>query len=357
MQSTSHSGLPGTLSGSTVPGPIPSRSPLKVIIQIPCFNEEETLPITLAQLPRALPGIDTVEWLIVDDGSTDNTVAVAQICGVDHIVRHAGNLGLARAFMTGIASCLDRGADIIVNTDADNQYHAGDIPKLIEPILRRRAEIAIGARPIASISHFSRSKKTLQKFGSWVVRRVSSLEVDDAPSGFRAYSRHAALQMNVFNSYTYTLETIIQAGQSGIAVESVPIRVNEELRPSRLVKSVPNYVMRSLVTILRIFTTYRPLRTFVGIGSIFLIAAFAIGVRFLIFLERGNGAGHVQSLILAVILSLMGFQLLVLGVVADIVSVNRRLLEDVQHRVRNLTGRADPWKESAPTAARTWGGL
>jgi glycosyltransferase involved in cell wall biosynthesis len=309
---------------------------MKLIIQIPCYNEEQTLAITLAELPRQVPGADSVEWLIVDDGSTDGTVAVARAHGADHVVRHPVNLGLARAFMTGLTACLDRGADIIVNTDADNQYHAGDIPKLIAPILAGRAAITIGARPIDTIPHFSPVKKALQRVGSWVVRRFSGLQVEDAPSGFRGYSRDAALRMNVFNRYTYTLETIIQAGQSGIAVESVPVRVNPELRPSRLVRSIPSYIGRSLVTILRIFVTYRPLRTFAAIGSVLLVIGVAIGVRFLAYYVEGHGSGHIQSLILAAIVSLMGFQLLVLGVVADIISVNRRLLEDLQVRVRSL---------------------
>lgn len=325
---------------------------MKLIIQVPCYNEEQALAVTLAELPRQVAGVDTVEWLIIDDGSTDQTVAVARARGADHIIRHPANLGLAKAFTTGLSACLDRGADIIVNTDADNQYHAGDIPKLIAPILAGRADITIGARPVATIRHFSPIKKLLQRFGSWVVRRFSGLEVDDAPSGFRAYSRDAARRMNVFNRYTYTLETIIQAGQSGIAVESVPIRVNAELRPSRLVKSIPNYVGRSLVTILRIFVTYRPLRTFVAIGSIFLLLAIAIGVRFLIHYIAGQGSGHVQSLILAAIFSMVGFQLWVLGVVADIISVNRQLLEDIQHRVRNLPLPTDSWRDSEPAGRR-----
>jgi glycosyltransferase involved in cell wall biosynthesis len=326
---------------------------MKLIIQVPCYNEEQALAVTLAELPRQVAGVDIVEWLIIDDGSTDDTVGIARARGVDHIIRHPANLGLARAFMTGLLACLDRGADIIVNTDADNQYHAGDIPTLIAPILAGRADITIGARPVATIRHFSPIKKLLQRFGSWVVRRFSGLEVDDAPSGFRAYSRDAARRMNVFNRYTYTLETIIQAGQSGIAVESVPVRVNAELRPSRLVKSIPNYVGRSLVTILRIFVVYRPLRTFMAIGSIFLLLAIAIGVRFLIHYVAGQGSGHVQSLILAAIFSMVGFQLWVLGAVADIISVNRRLLEDIQQRVRNLPTATDSWRDSEPAGRST----
>jgi glycosyltransferase involved in cell wall biosynthesis len=240
----------------------------KLIIQIPCYNEERTLAIALAALPRSLPGIDRIEWLIIDDGSGDRTVEVARACGVDHIVRHPRNLGLARAFMTGLEAALKAGADIIVNTDADNQYEAADIPELLAPILQHRAELVIGARPITTTEHFSPVKKLLQKFGSWVVRRVSGTAVDDAPSGFRAISRAAATRLVVFNRYTYTLETIIQAGRQGMAIASVPVRTNEDLRPSRLVKSIRSYVQRSLQTILRISVIYSPGRFFVSMALI-----------------------------------------------------------------------------------------
>lgn len=310
---------------------------MKVILQIPCFNEQDSLPVTLAALPRHLHGVEAVEWVVIDDGSDDRTAQVAAEMGADQIVRHCRNLGLARAFMTGLATCLERGADIIVNVDADNQYCADDIPRLIEPILTRRSDMVIGARPIGSIEHFSRIKKLLQRLGSWVVRRFSGMAVDDAPSGFRALSRDAALRMNVFNRYTYTLETLIQAGQVGIAVESVPVRVNAELRPSRLVKSIPSYVVRSILTIVRIFVTYRPFRTFVALGAMLMLVGAVLGARFLVHYLLGQGAGMVQSLILAAVLLLMGFHLGVLGVVADLVSVNRRLLEDMQFRLRRMS--------------------
>jgi len=308
----------------------------KLIIQIPCYNEEETLGITLATLPRELPGVDTVEWLIVNDGSTDTTVEVAQANGVDHIVNFRHNQGLAKAFLAGIEACLKADADIIVNTDADNQYCADDIPKLIEPILLGKAEIVVGARQIKQIKHFSPTKKFLQKFGSWVVRVASNTSILDAPSGFRAFSREAALRLNVFNDYTYTLETIIQSGQKGMAITSVPIRTNRYLRPSRLVKSIPSYVKRSLLTILRIFMTYKPLRFFVILGSIPFTLGSLLGIRWLILYFAGTPRAHVPSLILAAILILIGFQLWMLGLVADLMAVNRKILEDIQLRLRRF---------------------
>jgi len=306
----------------------------KLVIQIPCFNEEKTIGITLDALPREVPGIDVVEWLVVDDGSTDRTVEVAREYGVDHIVCSPKNQGLAKAFMKGLNASLRAGADIIVNTDADNQYNADDIPKLVEPILMGEAEIVIGARPISEIGHFSFLKKVLQKFGSWVVRFASNTDVPDAPSGFRAYSRTAALRMNVFSSYTYTLETIIQAGLKGMAVTSVPIRVNGELRPSRLVKSIPTYVRRSILTIFRIFMTYRPFRFFLVPGLFLFGLGFLIGLRFLVYLFIGKSGGHVQSLILAGALLNIGFQLVLVGWVADLISVNRMMLEEIQFNIR-----------------------
>ncbi|MDY6940101.1 MAG: glycosyltransferase family 2 protein [Cyanobacteriota bacterium] len=306
----------------------------KLIIQIPCYNEERTLGVTLAALPRQLPGVDEIEWLIIDDGSRDRTVEVAKASGVDRIVRVTRNRGLAKAFMTGLEASLKAGADIIVNTDADNQYCADDIPKLIEPILADRAEIVIGARPIEAIEHFSPLKKLLQRGGSRVVRLVSNTKVADAPSGFRAFSREAAMQLNVFNEYTYTLETIIQAGQRGMAVTSVPIRTNGYLRPSRLVKSIPSYLKRSILTILRIFLTYKPLRAFALLGGVPFTFGFALGVRWLIFLLLGSDRTRIPSLILAAVLMLMGFQLWILGLVAELMGVNRKLLEDIQLRLR-----------------------
>ena len=310
---------------------------MKLIIQIPCYNEAETLGIALAALPRQIPGFDRVEWLIIDDGSQDATVSVARKNGVDHVVRHAGNQGLARAFMTGLDACLRLGADVIVNTDADNQYNADDIPALIAPILDHRAEIVVGARPIAAIEHFSPIKKMLQKVGSWVVRVASQTDIPDAPSGFRAMSRNAAQRLMVFNDYTYTLETIIQAGQKNMAITSVPIRVNEDLRPSRLVKSIPSYIKRSIVTIVRIFIVYRPFRFFGMIGTFLFGIGFVIGLRFLWKYLGGEGDGHVQSLILAAVFIGMGFQTLLVAFVADLLAANRKLLEDVRFKMNLLS--------------------
>lgn len=307
---------------------------MKLIIQIPCYNEAGTLAIALAALPREVQGFDSVEWLIIDDGSNDDTVAVARANGVDHVVRHTSNQGLARGFMTGLDSCLRLGADVIVNTDADNQYNADDIPALTKPILEHRADIVVGARPIETIEHFSPVKKLLQKLGSWVVRVASKTDIPDAPSGFRAMSRAAAQRLMVFNDYTYTLETIIQAGQKNMAITSVPIRVNEDLRPSRLVKSIPSYIKRSIVTIIRIFIIYRPFRFFGTIGAVLFGAGFLLGLRFVWKYLGGEGEGHVQSLILAALLLGMGFQTLLIAFVADLLAANRKLLEDVRYRLR-----------------------
>ena len=307
---------------------------MKLIIQIPCFNEAETLGIALDALPRKIEGVDEVEFLIIDDGRTDATREVAQKHGVHHIVGFPGNRGLAQGFMLGIKSCLERGADIIVNTDADNQYNANDIPALVAPILEGKADIAIGERPIASIAHFSPIKKLLQKLGSSVVARVSSTTVADAPSGFRAFSRAAAARLNVFNRYTYTLETIIQAGVKNMAIVNVPVSVNEDLRPSRLVKSIASYVRKSMLTIFRIIIIYEPMRFFFMVGSLLFLSGFALGGRFLYFYATGSGAGHVQSLILTAVLLMMGFQTLLLGFVADLLSVNRRLLEELTEKQR-----------------------
>ncbi|MGR8979084.1 MAG: glycosyltransferase family 2 protein [Gammaproteobacteria bacterium] len=319
---------------------------LKVIIQIPCYNEEQTLGVALADLPRELPGVDLVEWLVVDDGSQDRTIEVARANGVDHIVRLPKNQGLARAFMAGLQGCLDAGADIIVNTDADNQYCAADIPKLIEPILAGKAEIVVGERPIADIEHFSRPKKFLQRLGSWVVRAASNTDIPDAPSGFRAIHREAALRLNVFSNYTYTLETIIQAGHKGIAITSVPIRTNPFLRPSRLMKSTYSYVFRSLLTIGRIFMTYQPLKFFLLIGSIPFLLGFLLGVRWLLLFAIGTTKAHVPSLVLVAILVLMGFMLWILGLMGDLMAVNRNLLEEIQVQLRRSRSSASRSSES-----------
>jgi glycosyltransferase involved in cell wall biosynthesis len=303
---------------------------LKLIIQIPCYNEAATLGIALAALPREVPGFDKVEWLIIDDGCTDNTVEVALAHGVDHVVRHTRNQGLARGFMNGLQACLEHGADVIVNTDADNQYNADDIPALTRPILEGKADIVIGARPIAAIEHFSPIKKLLQKLGSWVVRVASKTSIPDAPSGFRAMSRSAARRLTVFSDYTYTLETIIQAGQKNMAITSVPIRVNGDLRPSRLVKSIASYIQRSIVTIIRVFVIYRPFRFFASIGIALFTLGFIIGLRFLYKWLTMDYDGHIQSLILASSLLIIGFQTILIAFVADLLSANRKLMEEVR---------------------------
>ncbi len=312
---------------------------MKLIIQIPCYNEAAGLAVTLAQLPRAVPGFQAVEWLVVDDGSGDETASVAAAHGVDHVVRHTRNQGLARAFMTGLDACLSRGADVIVNTDADNQYNAADIPALVVPILAGTADIVVGERPIEAIRHFSAGKKLLQKLGSWVVRVASNTAIPDAPSGFRALSRSAAQRLTVFSDYTYTLETIIQAGQKNMAITSVPVRVNAELRPSRLVRSIPSYVQRSLFTIVRIFAIYRPFRFFAGIGAVLFAAGFLIGLRFLWKFMHGEGTGNVQSLILAGALLVMGFQTVLVAFLADLLAANRKLMEDVRFLLRTWDDR------------------
>lgn len=308
----------------------------KLIIQIPCFNEEEALPTTLAALPRSIDGVDVVEWLVIDDGSIDRTVEVALANGADHVVRLPRHQGLAKGFLAGLEACVRRGADVIVNTDADNQYCADDIPKLIEPILQGRAQIVVGARPIAEVAHFSPVKKALQKIGSRIVRIASNTDIPDAPSGFRAMSREAAMRLNVFNDYTYTLETIIQAGQKGMAIASTPIRTNRDLRPSRLVRSIPSYVFRSAVTILRIFMTYRPFRFFALPGALAAGVGLLIGLRFLYHYVAGTGAGMIQSLILAALLMGTGAFSIVVGLVADLISVNRMLLEKLDWRLQRL---------------------
>jgi len=309
---------------------------MKLIIQIPCYNEEATLPQTVADLPREIEGIDTIEYLIINDGSKDKTVEIAKQCGVHHIVSFTNNKGLARGFMAGIDACLRLGADIIVNTDADNQYCGADIEKLVRPILSNEADIVIGERPIDETEHFSWKKKKFQRLGSWVVRVASGTAVPDAPSGFRAYSKDAALRINVVNAYTYTLETIIQAGVNRVALASVPIRTNAETRESRLFKSMWRYMQRSTVVIIRSFIMYRPLVFFFAMGSIsFLIGAVFI-IRFLIFVLMGQSEGHIQSLVLAAMLIMVGVQCILAGLQADVIAANRKILEDVQYRLRKI---------------------
>jgi len=329
---------------------------MKLIIQIPCLNEAATLGAALATLPRAVEGFEAVEWLVVDDGSTDGTAELARKLGVDHVIRHPVNRGLATAFMTGIDAALQHGADVIVNTDADNQYEAADIPLLVRPILEHRADMVIGVRPIAQTEHFSWIKKKLQRFGSWAVRIASKTDVADAPSGFRAMTRETAMRLNVFNAYTYTLETIIQAGLSNLAVVSVPIRTNPDLRPSRLVRSIPNYVKRSLVTIIRVFVIYRPLALFMWASAILTLVGIAVGTRYLGYFFAGDGGGHVQSLILAALCILLGGLAFMIGLLADLIATNRKLLEQVDFRLQRQSRPLPPDPSQHPTSQRSSGG-
>lgn len=309
---------------------------MKLIIQIPCYNEAGTLKIALDALPKQIDGVDTIEYLIINDGSQDNTVEVAKEWGVQHIVNFKQNRGLAKGFMAGLDMCLRNGADIIVNTDADNQYCGDDIEKLIAPILEGKADIVIGERPIDQTAHFSWLKKKLQHFGSWVVRKASNTDIPDAPSGFRAYSREAAMQMNVVNEYTYTLEQIVQAGRTKIAITSVPIRTNDELRPSRLFSSMFGYVKKSMLTIIRAYLMYKPMRFFIGLGFIPFLIGLAIGIRFIVLLCMGGGQGNVQSLILCSMLILIGVMIWVVGLLADVMAANRKILQEIQQKVREM---------------------
>lgn len=306
---------------------------MKLIIQIPCYNEAGTLAIALSSLPREVAGFDKVEWLIINDGSTDDTVKVAKECGVDYVVDLKTNQGLAKGFMAGIAECLRQGADVIVNTDADNQYEAADIPKLVQPIIENKAEYVVGERPISQTEHFSPVKKALQKLGSWVVRKASQTDIPDAPSGFRAMSRECAMQLNVYNAYTYTLETIIQAGQKNMTITSVPIRTNEDLRPSRLFSSIPQYIKKSIGTIVRISVVYSPFRFFMTIAAVLFGLGLLLGLRFLYFYLTGDGDGHVQSVVLSGVLMIIGFQTGLIAFISDLISVNRVLLEEVRHNM------------------------
>ena len=309
---------------------------MKLIIQIPCFNEEQSLPITLAALPRQLPGIDCIEVLVIDDGSSDRTAEAARSHGADHILSLSRHMGLARAFILGIEHALRLGADLIVNTDADNQYCAEDIAKLVFPVLAGHADIVIGARPIAHTRHFSPAKKLLQSLGSRVVRLVSGASVADAPSGFRAFSREAAASLRVFTRYSYTIETIIQASQNGFRILSIPIRTNPDLRPSRLATSTLHYVLRSAETILRVFAVYYPFRFFLIFSLLSGGCGFALGLRFLYYFFGGHGHGHIQSLLLAVIFFAAAFVLFAVAVLADVMAVNRKLLEKIDARLTQI---------------------
>ena len=309
---------------------------MKLIIQIPCFNEAETLEVTLNDLPKHIDGIDEIEYLIIDDGSHDNTAEVAKKWGVHYVVRFRRNKGLAKGFMAGLDACLKNGADIIVNTDADNQYCGADIETLVRPILDKKAHIVIGERPIDDTEHFTPLKKKLQHFGSWVVRKASKTTIPGAPSGFRAYSREAAMRINVINDYTYTLETIVQSGREKMAVMSVPIRTNPELRESRLFHSMWGYIKKSMLTIVRTYLMYRPLYFFFMLGSILALVGVGFFVRYFVFFCSGEGGGHLQSLILASTLLIVGFQTIVVGLLGDVISANRKILQDVQYHVRKM---------------------
>lgn len=309
---------------------------MKLIIQIPCYNEAETLEVALNDLPKHIDGIDEIEYLIINDGSADNTVEVAKKWGVNYVVNFRNNKGLARGFMAGLDACLRNGADIIVNTDADNQYCGEDIEKLVRPILNGEAGMVIGERPIDQTEHFSPLKKKLQHLGSWVVRKASNTDVPDAPSGFRAYSRHTAMRLNVINEYTYTLETIVQAGRQKMAVTSVPIRTNAELRPSRLFSSMFGYVKKSMLTIGRALMMYKPLYCFTWLAGIFGVVGIGVGIRFLVFYFSGAGAGHIQSLILASMLITIAVLCGVIGLLGDVISANRKLLEEIQFELRRM---------------------
>jgi glycosyltransferase involved in cell wall biosynthesis len=314
---------------------------LKLIIQIPCFNEAEVLARTVAQLPRRIPGIDQIEILVVDDGSSDDTAAVALECGVDHVVRMPGHLGLAAAYVAGLEASLKRGADIIVNTDADNQYEASDIPRLLGPILAGRAQITVGDRGVAKHAEFSPVKRMLQRLGSWVIARASGVKTPDATSGFRAITREAALRTLVLNEYSYTLETLIQAGARHTPIEYVPVRTNPKTRPSRLMRSIPHYLANSSKTIVRAYTMYQPLRVFTSISLLMILAGMLIGMRFVYFyivdtLIGGLPTGHIQSLILAAVLLIVGFQVLLIGLLADLIGFNRKIMEETLYRVRRI---------------------
>lgn len=308
----------------------------KLIIQIPCLNEAETLPATLADLPRHVPGIDQIEILVVDDGSTDDTVRVAQAGGVHHIVRLRRHKGLAAAFMAGIDAALKLGADFVVNTDGDNQYAGADIPKLLAPLLSGEADIVIGDRNIQALEHLSPSRKRLQWIGSWVVRQVSNTNVPDTTSGFRAYTREAALRMTIVSEFSYTLESIIQAGKKRLAIAHVPVSTNPLTRESRLFGSVWTYVKASAATIVRIYAMYEPLKVFALIGLTVFALGLAISLRFLYYYLTGTGLGHLQSLILSAVLMIVGFQIALIGLLADVTAANRKLIEDLLYRVRTM---------------------
>ncbi len=314
---------------------------MKLIVQIPCLNEEANIAATIRDIPRNIPGIDAVEVLVIDDGSTDRTREAARQAGADHITGFTNRKGLARAFMAGIDAALARGADIIVNTDADNQYRGEDIPVLIGPILRGEADIVVGDREVETIAHFSPLKKVLQKLGSWVVRKLSHTTVPDAASGFRAYNREAAFSLNVVSDFSYTLETLIQAGTGRLAVGHVPVRTNPQARPSRLFTSLSDYLKQSVATLVRIYTMYQPLKVFSAIGGVSILLGGILAGRFIYYLIVAGGRGKVQSLIFAAVFLIVGFQILVIGLLADTIASNRKLTENVLYRVKKMESRKD----------------
>jgi glycosyltransferase involved in cell wall biosynthesis len=322
---------------------------VKLIIQIPCYNEAQVLAHTIQSLPRAIEGIDTIEYLVVDDGSVDETVQVAQEAGAHHIVRLPGHLGLAAAFMAGLEASVKQGADLIVNTDADNQYESEDIQRLVEPILSGRAQMVIGDRGVAKLAEFSLAKRILQRLGSWVIAQASGIRTPDATSGFRAITAEAALRTLVLNEYSYTLETLIQAGARHMTVEYIPVRTNPQTRPSRLMRNIPHYLANSSATIIRAYTMYQPLRVFTAISAVLILLGTALGLRFVYYfivntLIGGQATGHLQSLILAAVLLIVGFQVLLIGLVADLIGFNRKIQEETLFRVRRLELK----KESQP---------
>lgn len=320
---------------------------MKLIIQIPCLNEAQTLPATLADLPRTLPGVDTIEYLVIDDGSRDGTIDVARAHGVHHVVRFTRNKGLAAAFVAGMDAAVKHGADIIVNTDADNQYQGADIAMLIAPLLRGEADICIGDRNIKAIAEMSPAKKLLQRLGSWVVRQVSNTSVPDTTSGFRAYSREAALRLTIVSDFSYTLESIIHAGKRRMAIAHVAIATNPRTRESRLFDSMFSYIKKSSATIVRIYASHEPLKVFSYIGGASFAVGFLVSLRFLYYYVTGTGFGHLQSLILSAVLMIVGFQIILIGLVADLISGSRRITEDVLYRVRSLELKIDAAHEAA----------
>jgi glycosyltransferase involved in cell wall biosynthesis len=309
---------------------------MKLIIQIPCHNEAQVISQTIKLLPTSIEGFTSIEYMVIDDGSDDGTVDIAQAAGVHHIVKLPGHMGLAAAFTAGLDACIKKGADVIVNTDADNQYQAEDIRLLVEPIINGRAQIVVGDRGVASLETFSPIKRFLQRVGSWVVAKFSGMDIPDATSGFRALNREAALRTMVLNDYSYTLETLIQAGAHKMNVEYVKIRTNPQTRPSRLIRSIPHYLAHSSTTIVRSYTMYRPLRVFTIIGGLLLLGGMALGGRFLYFYIIGQGSGHIQSVVLAAVLLIVGFQVLLIGLVADLIGFNRKILEEVLYRIKEL---------------------